>query len=161
MVLQDQAGHTVVTLQSQVHAELPKTSFESKAHSRPNFGAVSPLEADTRKPCIFSVSQTETELDKSRVPNRSNSLVVQCCDYHKPAGKFLTSTCSSFASVPSVYAIRRRMTSGFWPCMLFVTCSCCVAFPAPIGASVEPDAGSSLSCMNFGTAACEPPMPHL
>ena len=50
--------------------------------------------------------------------------------------------------------MRRRSASGFCPCALLIMCRSCVTDPAAAAGSWEPLAGSNLSCMNLGTAAC-------
>mmetsp|Transcript_16889 Transcript_16889/g.42820 ORF Transcript_16889/g.42820 Transcript_16889/m.42820 type:complete len:360 (+) Transcript_16889:95-1174(+) len=54
--------------------------------------------------------------------------------------------------------MRRRSAMGFWPCMVLVTWMVCVT-GSPPGCSAVPDAGSSRSCMNLGTAACSEKLP--
>ena len=53
--------------------------------------------------------------------------------------------------------MRKRIARAFCPCWLFVTCSTCLRLLPLLGCRLLPFAGSSLSCMNFGTAACNAP----
>lgn len=73
--------------------------------------------------------------------------------YSKGAGD--TGGKASEGGVPAhLKEMRRRMASDFVPCWLLVTCSTWVRLLPLFGCRLLPLAGSNLSCMNFGTAAC-------
>ncbi len=80
-----------------------------------------------------------------------------CMAVYNPAGKFLTSACSTLFAPSEVYPIRNLITRGFCPCILFFTCNFCMTAPELFAGSVLPVAGSSRNCMNLGTAACTQP----